>query len=883
MRWLAAGFIACMPCAALDPQVPLDRLNLETWGVREGVPDESIQRIGQSADGYLWLATMNGLVRFDGNRPHVFHPGHAAGKRDNSFFGLFAARDGRLLVGSYRGWLYEGIPDAFATLAAPQFRAMTEIPPVPATNRPVIVQIAEGSRPGQLAVATPSGLFLVDGQSAPRSLCRTEDAVDPKEVRAFHVASALQYYVASMTGRIWLCEAGHWQLRADTGLPGIERLLKDRQGRLWIGAWRSVQVLANGRSTPVEVLGADRQNGFTGELYQDASGAVWVGAARSILRIFEGRVAELKLPPASTGEAVTAFLEDREGSLWFGTDSGHLHRLQRSAFEQIGKEWLREEKWIYAAHRGPDGAIWIGTRENGLIHWRDGVSKPIGGLGRGRILAIADEAGGGILAATDSALLWANSQGVHDVRFDKRIFFNRNASLLSLGDGGTLVSTGSGVYRVARTDGVWRGTLMTSEPNVRSMARDARGAIWMVGLRAGLKVLENGRLRQAVPASAIPDSTFYTLRLDGDDIVWLGSSSGMYAYSRSTDKLWPAPIAGGDFVFHIETDQDGYLWLATRAGIVMVRRDAALRHVMKQGPAPHLWRFGAAHGLPSLNFGLATSSSGFRHPDGRICLPSLHGLIQFHPREVRRQNMQSRTVVEKVLADTSPLPVARELQVPAGTRTLQVVFNSLALRPAEACHFRYRLSGVDADWVEGDLREARYTNLPPGRYRFEVQSSLDAVSWDGSLVAFDFHIPYLYYQTAAFQVGLALLAAAIIAAGIYYNHRRLMAANRKLELHVEERTRELQKSKEAAEQFEKGDRQDLATKERQEISIIESYLPAALSSDELTRIVDAVVKESGATSPKDMGQVMKAVMARLAGQSVDGKLVSDLVKTALQR
>jgi len=93
----------------------------------------------------------------------------------------------------------------------------------------------------------------------------------------------------------------------------------------------------------------------------------------------------------------------------------------------------------------------------------------------------------------------------------------------------------------------------------------------------------------------------------------------------------------------------------------------------------------------------------------------------------------------------------------------------------------------------------------------------------------------------------------------------------------------IKQRKEAAEQFEKGNRQDLAAKERQEITIIETYLPAALSSDELAKIVALVIAESGATSLKDMGQVMKAVMARLAGQSVDGKVVSDLVKTALQR
>lgn len=93
----------------------------------------------------------------------------------------------------------------------------------------------------------------------------------------------------------------------------------------------------------------------------------------------------------------------------------------------------------------------------------------------------------------------------------------------------------------------------------------------------------------------------------------------------------------------------------------------------------------------------------------------------------------------------------------------------------------------------------------------------------------------------------------------------------------------IKQRKEAAEQFEKGNRQDLASKERQEITIIEGYLPAALSVDELSQLVKAVVTESGASSLKDMGQVMKTVMARLAGQSVDGKVVSDLVKAALQR
>ena len=93
----------------------------------------------------------------------------------------------------------------------------------------------------------------------------------------------------------------------------------------------------------------------------------------------------------------------------------------------------------------------------------------------------------------------------------------------------------------------------------------------------------------------------------------------------------------------------------------------------------------------------------------------------------------------------------------------------------------------------------------------------------------------------------------------------------------------IKQRKEAAEQFEKGNRQDLATKERLEITIIESYLPTALSTDEVAKIVETAVKESGASSLKDMGQVMKAVMARLTGQSVDGKIVSDLVKAALQR
>jgi len=799
-----------IPVCALNPTIPLERLKLDTWGVREGIPDETIQRIVQSKDGYLWLATMNGLVRFDANQPRVFHPGLALGQSDTSFYGMHAAPDGRLVIGSYRGRLYETLPDAFGHLAAPQFQSKAVIPANASSSRLVVVQLGVGPSPGELAAATPSGLFLAGPTGPPRQMCRTDEVTNPNEVRAIHYSASGTYYVANLTGRIWACRQGAWTLRADTTLGGIERLLEDRSGGLWIGAWQTVQTLAPGASQPKEVLGPNRHNGYTGEIYQDTSGALWVGAAKSILRVYEGRITEMKLPPASTGEAVTAFHEDAEGTLWFGTDSGHLHRLQHSAFEQIGKEWLREERWIYAAHRTSDGAIWIGTRENGIIRWKDGESRVVGGLGRGRMLAFADEPSGGILAATDSSLLWANNQGVHDIRFRQKLLFNRNASMLSLGDRGTLVSTGSGLYRIERRNGDWAETLLSPEPNIRSMALDAEGAIWVVGLRAGLKVLANGRLRQVVSSADIPEANFYTLRLDRD-VVWLGASNGMYAYSLSQNKLWKAPIASRDFVFHIENDRDGYLWLATRAGIVMVERDAALRYANGNGPEPRLWRFGSAHGLPSLNFGLATSSSGFRDPEGRICLPSLHGLIQFDPRAVRRQNTVSRTVVENVLADSTALPLNRSIRVPAGTRTLQIVFNSLALRPAEACHYRYRLTGVDPDWVQAGTREVRYTNLPPGAYRFEVQSSLDSASWDGSLAGFAFQIPHLYYQTTLFQVTVALLVAAAIGAGIYLNHRRLMAANRLLELRVEERTRELQRAKEAAEQLSRVKSEFLAT------------------------------------------------------------------------
>ncbi len=807
----AVALIVCSPCKALDPKVPLERLNLETWGVREGIPDESIQRIVQSADGYLWVATMNGLLRFDANKPRVFQPGRALGKQDTSFFGLHASADGKLLIGSYRGWLYEGRPDTFGTLATPEFRLKGEIPAGPADARGVIVAVTQ-ERAGQIQVSNPGGLVTLDGAGGPRRVCRTEDIVDPREVRAMHLGRSQVYYVATLGGRIWMCRGGKWQERANPGLRGIERLLEDQAGRLWIGAWRAVLVLEKEMREPREVLTAKKMEGFIGELYEDRAGAIWVGAAKSILRIFDGQIAELFLPAVSRGEAVTAFFEDVEGSMWFGTDSGHLHRLQRSPFEQIGKEWLREEKWIYAAHRSPDGAVWIGTRENGLMRWEEGVTQTIGGLGRGRMLAIADGPGGGILAATDTSLLWADQRGVQDIRFQKKLLFNRNASLLSLGSGGTLVSTGSGVYRVERKGGQWVESLLIPEANVRSMTLDENGAVWMVGLRAGLKVFRDGAMIEAVKPAEIPDSNFYTLRLDGEDIVWIGSSSGMYAHSRRDGKLLSKrSVAPRDYVFHIEREDAGYLWLATRAGIVMVEREAAIRHVRGEGPEPRLWRFGAAHGLPSLNFGLATSSSGFRYPDGRICLPSLRGLIQFQPLDVRKQNTRTRTVVEKVLADSAPLDLRRQLRVPAGTKTLQVVFNSLALRPAEACHYRYRLSGVDTDWVLGDTREARYTNIPPGQYRFEVQSSLDAVSWDGSLVALDFEIPYFVYQRGYFQAGVALVVALLIGMGIYLNHRRLMDANRRLELHVEERTRELQKSKEAAEELSRVKSEFLAT------------------------------------------------------------------------
>ncbi|MBL8177610.1 MAG: response regulator, partial [Bryobacterales bacterium] len=429
------------------------------------------------------------------------------------------------------------------------------------------------------------------------------------------------------------------------------------------------------------------------------------------------------------------------------------------------------------------------------------------------VQAIADAPFGGVLALSAAGLLHATPQAVR--RLPVQFPFRLEAQVaLHKGRGNAVfVSTGDAVLRLdAASPSLIHQSFVAQLPAVRSMFEDAAGTLWMLSWNNGLASHRNGALR-SFPLPSSPSLRWYTMTPSGDDILWIGSNEGLHAFSRSKGEfLGHAPLGGATSIFFICEDASGILWLATRSGLLSVSASPMLDWMRGRSHQPPVRHFGAANGLPSLNFGLATSSPGWQDPDGAISLASLRGVVRFHPAQIQSLAPVVRIALEQLLVNGNSWDLHRPIQFPSGSNTVEFLYSALDLHHPNTRMYRYRLDGLDRDWIlAGNRKVARYTNLAPGTYRFLVQSSLAGEQWSGPTFSADIDVTPLFYQTWLFRAAAIIFAIVAILGSILYHNRSLLESNRSLESRVSARTAELSQAKETAETAARAKSEFLAT------------------------------------------------------------------------
>lgn len=793
---LLSPLLAAPAAAQAGAPQALAHLHHTAWGAKDGLAGQ-ILAIAQTRDGYLWLGTGSGLMRFDGARFEAFEA--IAGERlpSRAVHALQAMPDNSLWVGYIDG--------GFSQLRDGRILRSER----PSEQAGGTVRRFGLARDGTLWAVTGRALLRRDGTSwaeigeadgypQQRGVASMDLRVDPAD----------NVWVASNQG-VYVKAAGQRRFER-IAIDGLDfaPLAVAPDGRVWASDTTRSRGLARlprpgVAGDPLEDWHPAPRSLFAPMF--DRDGQLWYGA--------DGALARERPLPAG-GSAVAAVeridaqvgglsgnrmlfgLQDREGNVWIGTNAG-LDRFRPTKLARL--EFPKRPSGISMA-TGARGDIWFAVRDQALFRL-DGSLRalPTGELGAPDTLAGSRDGGAWLGYRTGLRRLTPDGRlerhGPPDVK-------DWNFSIINLHEdpSGTLwmVANGMGFFRYA--NGQWerfhRRPGVPQEPP-RSLGSDAQGRLWAGYAGGRLLRIDGERLALLTPADGIRVGTVKSVTARGPR-VWIGGDNGVQLVSAPGMPLLQAQDRGAlEGVTGIVETAAGDLWLNGDAGIAHVEAAQLRRALAEPGYRLRVTRYDTLDGLPGLSEQAWPLRTALQTPDGKLWFALVNGVVTLDPAAIPRNALAPLVHVQRVVGSSPSQGApgeageAGEGRLPAGTIDLHIDYTATSLAVPERVQFRYRLVGQDRDWQDaGTRRRAFYTNLAPGRYRFEVQAANEDGVWSAAPALHAFEIPPTPTQTLWFRIGLALAALVLLALALRYRARKsARRAQERLTVRLQERKR----------------------------------------------------------------------------------------------
>jgi signal transduction histidine kinase/ligand-binding sensor domain-containing protein/CheY-like chemotaxis protein len=802
--WRAAGVLAGLaavlwgvPAAAGDAGDPLSLRHYvrQTWQTADGLPQNSVLPIVQTRDGYLWLGTQEGLVRFDGVRFTVYDRKTTPAFTHNFVSALLETRDGALWVGLNGGGVVRMI-DGQAT------RWST----AEGLSSNAVVSLVETPDGDVWAGTYGAGLNRITTKGAVR-VYRRRDGLPSDFCYALAAAPDGSFWIATSDGVV---HATGGRFRVHTARGGladdmVHAVVVDRHGVVWFGTASGLSRFDHGRwrtFTRADGLTAD-------EVFALAPGradTLWVGTRTGGLnRLRGGRFDSYTSAEGLPDDFVDGVLEDREGNVWVGLNAGGLTRLRATPFETLSMRDGLPADGIRCLLQARDGSVWIGTNGYGVARIENGRVTSWStrdGLPNGAITALAEARDGTIWIGTRLGVSRLKNGRVSTFTTEDGLPQSDVRALLQDKQGVMWVGTVGGVCRM-NADGCAPVPGLTGTV-VRAMLERADGSIWVAGY-GGLTRYFNGVVTTFAPRDVPSKDLLFSLVEGAPGVLWLGSSGGgllRFADGRFT-RYTTRDGLFDDTVFRVLPDQRGSLWLTCNRGLSRVsiaELDALDR--LGQGATRPVIRptvYAEVDGLPTSEFNGGSSPAGIAARDGRLWLPSIKGVVVVDPQRLTRNAVPPPVVIEHVLVDRIAQDHRVEADAPPGSGALEIQYTALSFTAPTRVRFRYQLEGFDADWVDaGNRRTAFYTNIPPGHYTFRVRAANNDNVWNEVGASYALRLRPHFYQTSWFYVLCSLGALVFGYGAIRLRVRQLRARERRLARLVDERTRELEEAREAA-------------------------------------------------------------------------------------
>lgn len=824
---------------AMDKFHLTSQYSIEVWTTANGLPNNSVQDLTQTPDGYLWFGTFNGFVRFDGTRFRQFTTSNTPQMKSKAVESMTVDARGRLWLTLQSAGVMKVDEHSFSFYGAEQ-----------GLKSSVIWSVYPDNPDKSLLITTDNGIYRLR-EDGGKTVIRYDSLLNQgitESPELILLDKAHNCWTGTISKGVFCRTSNGLQhFTMASGLPenNIKGLYEDpADGTIWIGTSKGLCAWREGRLLTAEELGLPEIDSPIWTFLRDRDGYLWFGSNQGLYRwesqsasssTPKGILQRLTLAEGLSDNSVRALMQDTEGNIWAGTYFGGVNKLKRSRVTVTGTPEGLVNDIVYSVRTTRDSSLLVAT-VGGFHRFRAGNLRtitPQNGLAADVVRCALEDRQGAVWIATMRGLQKiepsaANGVGKGTGMSTVKLFDTHNGLvgdqiriLLAAKDGTLWIGTTRGLngYRNGKF------TTFTTEEGLSfrgivSLYEDSGGALWIGTGGGGVNVLEKGVItkkyhRAEGLATDVAFAFYDDLRPDGSHDIWIGGNGCLSRLRNGV--ITSLTVKNGlpdDDVFSIIEDKQGRFWMGCNIGILCVSKAHLNECADGKHPITDYTLYDRTDGMRTNN--PTVPGSGCVLPDGRFAFPTIKGVVIIDPNSIRKDTIPPKVQVQELIADTlhftslrqtlQAMPQAGQslsdqisegqvLTLPAGKTNIEIRYTAFCFYAPEKVRFKYRLEGVDETWIDaGNRREVFYTNLAPREYSFRVLACNSDGVWNELGASLRFRIEPFWYQTIWFRVLCVLVAVAALLLLYRFRTWRLRARARVLEETVQQRTRELQLS-----------------------------------------------------------------------------------------
>ena len=729
--------LACTRSSALDPNRSLNEFGHQAWLTENGLPQNTVQAIIQTRDGYLWVGTQEGLARFDGLNFTVFDKENTPAFKSNDIRFLQEDQQGRLWISTSYGLIcrHNG-----------QFTSFTVNEGLPDNSVGPVVEDANG----KIWIGTGGGLASFENGNF--RTFTVEHGLSRNVIQTLCARANGMVLVGTSAG-VQTLNGDHfssWSTPPNVHAANIIAITETKAGHLWLGTLDGVFGVDEETGTSPRI---ELPNGRVSALRVDHHGALWIATVGGVARLQNGKVETFTSANGLSSNLVLSLFEDREGSIWIGTEAGGLNLLKSKKFNTFTTQDGLPSDLVKAIYQDPQGGIWIGSNGGGLTLFKNGTFSTWttrDGLSSDVVLALAGDAEGVIWIGTPDGLNRFKDGNFQTFTFADGLSNDLVRSVFVARNGVLWVGTRDGLNSFRDN----QFTTYTTEDGlannfIGAIYEDSKGNLW-VGTLGGLNKIRDGKFQTFTTTDGLSSNTVISLYEDASGDLWIGTNGGGLNRLRGerfvsfTNRNTRTP----DIIYRILEDKQQNLWCSSNKGIFRINKVELERVANNANISATPVFYGPADGTLTRECSAGGHPAGWKTTDGRIWFATIKGLAVIDPENIPLNTSPPPIAIEQLFIDNQSIPLTQNLTLSSSTSRLDFYYTALSFIAPENVRFKYKLEGFDDNWIDvGARRVASYTNLRPGNYEFRVIAANNDGVWNEIGAAVEFYIQPRFYQT----------------------------------------------------------------------------------------------------------------------------------------